>query len=391
MHQPKEVKLFNKTKKTVRMGCSASVSITLLEAKAYYITDTPIIAYPEDQIAEIAAKNTMIGIALSGGGTRAACFSLGFLRALNDLGLLQKAKYISSISGGSWTACPLAHSPSTSLSTFLGERVEESACTLVALEKIASQGHAAVLSKTNFIPLILKKFGGNIPVTLANGLTNATSKGATWEDHEVDFWSKAVGEAFFHPYNIDTSSASLPSLSEPAQLERTKQCANGWIKKIYPTRPMKSFPFPIVNGSVLEGGPRGCVPLEFTPLYYGVPLPKSIYSEGGLIEPFAYTSIVTENNTDPSASEQKLTVQQPPYILSTFEMSGISSSNLAQTKGDKLSDRMYSLANFPVFQCALSEGKEKKLVDGGSTDNTGTLTLVFTNLKIKNNAFKILL
>jgi NTE family protein len=45
-----------------------------------------------------------IGIALSGGGYRAAAYHLGTLRALNRLGILDKIDVISSVSGGSITA-----------------------------------------------------------------------------------------------------------------------------------------------------------------------------------------------------------------------------------------------------------------------------------------------
>ena len=42
-----------------------------------------------------------IGLALSGGGSRAIAFHLGCLRALHELGLLEKVKIISTVSGGS--------------------------------------------------------------------------------------------------------------------------------------------------------------------------------------------------------------------------------------------------------------------------------------------------
>jgi len=42
-----------------------------------------------------------IGLALSGGGSRAIAFHLGCLRALHDLGLLEKVRVISTVSGGS--------------------------------------------------------------------------------------------------------------------------------------------------------------------------------------------------------------------------------------------------------------------------------------------------
>jgi len=45
-----------------------------------------------------------IGLALSGGGYRAAAYHIGTLRALNRLGILDKVNVISSVSGGSITA-----------------------------------------------------------------------------------------------------------------------------------------------------------------------------------------------------------------------------------------------------------------------------------------------
>jgi NTE family protein len=43
----------------------------------------------------------MIGLALSGGGSRAIAFHLGCLRALHDLGILEQVKVLSTVSGGS--------------------------------------------------------------------------------------------------------------------------------------------------------------------------------------------------------------------------------------------------------------------------------------------------
>src|SRR5919106_1722923 len=42
-----------------------------------------------------------IGLALSGGGSRAIAFHLGCLRALHDLGILDRVKVLSTVSGGS--------------------------------------------------------------------------------------------------------------------------------------------------------------------------------------------------------------------------------------------------------------------------------------------------
>lgn len=49
-------------------------------------------------------KPPSIGLALSGGGTRAASFSIGILQGLHEQGILQKTDIISSVSGGGYAA-----------------------------------------------------------------------------------------------------------------------------------------------------------------------------------------------------------------------------------------------------------------------------------------------
>jgi hypothetical protein len=50
------------------------------------------------------AGKSLFGIALSGGGVRAATVSMGFLKVLNDFCVLSKADYLSSVSGGGYAA-----------------------------------------------------------------------------------------------------------------------------------------------------------------------------------------------------------------------------------------------------------------------------------------------
>lgn len=49
-------------------------------------------------------KRPKIGLALSGGGTKAAVFAHGVLHGLNDSGVLKNVDVISSVSGGSYAA-----------------------------------------------------------------------------------------------------------------------------------------------------------------------------------------------------------------------------------------------------------------------------------------------
>ena len=53
--------------------------------------------------AEANFDETRFGIAMSGGGIRSSTINMGFLRTLNKLGLLKRADYLSTVSGGGYT------------------------------------------------------------------------------------------------------------------------------------------------------------------------------------------------------------------------------------------------------------------------------------------------
>jgi len=63
----------------------------------------------------------MIGLALSGGGSRAMAFHLGCLRALNDFGLLDRIRVLSTISGGSVIGAYWAYTPEKDFDKFDAE------------------------------------------------------------------------------------------------------------------------------------------------------------------------------------------------------------------------------------------------------------------------------
>ena len=57
--------------------------------------------YPEQDDPALRAKPPT-AVAFSGGGTRSYLCSLGYLRGLHDLGLMQNVRYMSGVSGGTW-------------------------------------------------------------------------------------------------------------------------------------------------------------------------------------------------------------------------------------------------------------------------------------------------
>ncbi len=78
-----------------------SLDQTWLQFAATAAATTPIRSRPK--------PNRNVGLALSGGGSRAIAFHLGCLRALHDLRLLDRIEVISSVSGGSVIAAMYAY------------------------------------------------------------------------------------------------------------------------------------------------------------------------------------------------------------------------------------------------------------------------------------------
>lgn len=76
-------------------------------------------------------NNKKIGLALSGGGYRAAVFHVGTLRALRKLGILDKVDVISSVSGGSITAAYYALHKEADYENLLIEKLQHGVMTCI--------------------------------------------------------------------------------------------------------------------------------------------------------------------------------------------------------------------------------------------------------------------
>jgi NTE family protein len=107
----------------------------------------------------------VIGLALSGGGSRAIAFHLGCLRALDDLGLLSRIGVLSTISGGSVIGAYFAYSPGKNFAGF-----DDDVCQL--LRRGLHTRIAAELAKpTTLLPCVINAFAttGDAALSFARG------------------------------------------------------------------------------------------------------------------------------------------------------------------------------------------------------------------------------
>jgi len=96
----------------------ALVSALLLGGCAFFKEDrihyswTPEAATPCTSCAPLAERSEFVGVALSGGGSRASVFGAAAMEVLAEAGVMQRATHISSVSGGGFPAAYyVLHSP----------------------------------------------------------------------------------------------------------------------------------------------------------------------------------------------------------------------------------------------------------------------------------------
>ena len=148
--------------------------------------------------------------------------------------------------------------------------------------------------------------------------------------------------------DIDTTSRTLPSIVIDSNRDKTKllvsqALSTNLVDRVYPCRSLDTFPFPILNGSViLEGTTRQAVPIEFTPMYYGIPIlvknAKGDVLGGAFIEPLGFCH--DENNVIATKSGT-ITIKHPKSVVSVVEQSGIASHALSVVSSGHLSNKMY--------------------------------------------------
>lgn len=132
----------------------------------------------------------MIGLALSGGGSRAMAFHLGCLRAMEDLELLQKVRVISTISGGSVIGAYYVYSPDKSFEEFESK-----------IRSVLKVGFQHGITKRLFLP---KNFlTGTISCLLAHaqdglGLLNSSAPRFPRFRSRTDVFDDVLHEMLFH-------------------------------------------------------------------------------------------------------------------------------------------------------------------------------------------------
>lgn len=138
-----------------------------------------------------------VGVCLSGGGSRAASASMGELRGLRSLGLLDQVSALSTVSGGSWAGVPFTYLPSSiSDEEFLGG--------VVSNPHDLTWTHQSGQDPARALDVLSDHALGSLCTRL--GLLEFLAKAAELLDHYRDsphvLWCRAVGALILEPFGL---------------------------------------------------------------------------------------------------------------------------------------------------------------------------------------------
>jgi hypothetical protein len=328
----------------------------------------PGFIFPEQGDPELVATDLMdrpnLGFAFSGGGTRTASAALGQLRGLRHIGLLDKARYCSCVSGSSLATVPFTYLPdSWTDKTFLGPVISPRDITMNHLRQTDRNSLAHRIANSVFVDGFLLNM-----VRLAG-------------DETV---SRMLGDMFLNPFGLDALRRffSYDQMTLSAILKRNPHMK---VSDFYQVRPGR--PFLIVNALILRPDNSrplpSRIPIETTPLYVGV---RPVFNGcgangrdigGGYIEPFGFDSEAPDAPPDEAKNVRvRLGATRHRYTLSDVM------GSTCAAPAEALAGAGLNFVGFPEFRYWPLVGvgdvaaREYEIGDGGILENLGVMPLL---------------
>ena len=334
--------------------------------------------FPEENfITQPKLGKKKIGLAFSGGGTRAACTTWGFLQALNDYKINGKSllhidniSYISANSGSTWVLLPLLYQPIEGtpfkIDDILGPYVSESD-----------------LSKLDYkTDIDSNQFGHNAIKSFFD------------LEFENNWWSYSVGNSFFKPYglydgNITPTNGIVGYNASSIQSIVTSLGSN---YKGVVLRP--NMPIPIAVASLIINKDT-VVGIDSTPISSGFLRQSNTSGDinklGGRVDSYAFNTFLTKIETiDPNTQDILVDFRNTTDIYGishskdTWDpacMSGISSMASGMELIElNLPNSFPFLGSFDTnvkdVNSLNPNNQQFKIIDGYLWDDTGVVSLV---------------
>lgn len=366
--------------------------------------------YPGEDAGEVAAGGAalplpLVGVCLSGGGSRSASASMGALRALRYLGLLDKVGIMSTVSGGGWAGVPFTWCPDAiDDDELLGPLVldparlswSDTGSPELALDVLSDRAIGSLCRRVGVAELmeeVIDLYFNDVPVDA--------------------LWNRAIGRLVLEPFGLgDKLADGRPTMyysytddwrdrvvlaANPGLAARqfyTVQAGAGRSHRPYlVTNSTFFYPPPADSGGAVAGRSRLVdpgmepYPFEATPTVAGIPPAFAGAGRdgrnlgGGFIDPFAFGS---EAPPIPPA-DRRFSVPTPPARFALSDIAGTSSSAYVDvliqwycSYFDWVQDLDPSFRYWPVAGAGTPANTAARYLfgDGGILENTGIMALL---------------
>ncbi len=339
----------------------------------YLVTARATLTEPGLSLARVVGEASApgVGLALSGGGTRAAVTALGVVRALRALGRFPSLRAVSAVSGGAWFSVPFFFLPERfDEDQFLGEHLRDpAALRWQGLNALAPMSFAGAVGSYE-----LGTRG------LFQGLVR--DRVADVPSHRI--WSRRVAEPLLAPFEL----ASFADDFSPTDFFTQDAAAEAAIRRENPAlaafrchrvRVSEALPRPllIVGGALrvqADSGVSALAPVQFTPRFSGV-MGRGCGALGGLeVGGGGVTSFAFNGAWESGAVDSMRIRQGAPLALS--DVLGITSVYYGDALGDRDIHDFSPTLTYASPRWRPPAGAEGVYVDGGSVENTGVANLL---------------
>jgi len=384
-------------------------------SKTYEVTATVHATSAEPRVDEFVEipeqRDGNVGLCFSGGGSRALAAAWGQMRGLHQLGLLGKARALSSVSGGSWATVPFTYLPkSISNKQFLGGFVADP--HELRVTDLFTDNEAAVLDHMD------KKSLGYVPtqdgmdiVALALQVPELLACGVPADR----LWSHLIGKYVLEPFGLaafDKEELPLGWFCADESMAQQILAVNKEIGDTYHTVRADDElprPFHVINTSMFV---RPCrepktdnfeylAPVQATPFFTGissVPLASASSDTavgGGGVRSFAFDSDLLHvlpskmsaksavgdgpnEGAGSSAGDSSVVLRQgSPFTLA--DITGASSAAFAEFVYNSLHDKIKLDPEFqywPIKNLRAPAGSTQEFADGGALENLGVAAML---------------
>jgi hypothetical protein len=350
------------------------------DARLFPLPQIPVGTDP-DSVMSNGPQGTgnFVGVAFSGGGTRALSATMGQLRGLRALGVLDDVTFLSSVSGGTWAAAPYTYLPASySEDDLLGPVVAPQDITVSSLSQLPPNNLGSIPQQLSVVRVL-------------EMLTSLKKQGYSSQS----LWQGVVGTCMLAPFglwnqNLNGYPDKYYSLSQ-SFLEM-----KGGILERNPSLNASQFyvmerqrPFLVMNSSLVSNpSVKGSQLLHFesTPAHLGV---RSTFSAigpngqdvgGGLMEAFAMGSAWQQD-----LGNNLVSTTEPTRPFSLCDIVGISSASFAEAFQAKFPWLDFFVPAYPYWPVANHEAAKNaaytyQFADGGSLEDTGVAALLARRL-----------